>query len=684
MKWRMDFIIVGYLGYFVKSIKSNSRSLSITLSTNVLTQRELGPSNLLTKQEDNAMPHTLPCVLRIPLIAIIALVLLWLALCYSTTKASQPTVVEVNATTVRALPQEAARTVGAYVPQQWMDAYNLLPHSPLPHSAQDRSTANFTTDAKTTATTFPTITLQPATGEMLHQLFVSPAELQSAAIGPEIVVTKTVGLAPECATKNQLIITSTMQVVYCYVVVNTGDITLTHHTFVDDKIGTLAVGYSYELPPFGTLASGAYFTLPVIIDKTVRNTLSWTATTPTEDIMATSTAEALVVIPTLSLTTTVGTDMGSCGKQHTLSTFPDTAISICYKVKNTSPIPLPLHTLEDSSTGFLFQDELAPLAPGENRSIQRSTIATETITSMITWTGKAKNGVPTQAVDSVTIQVPSIQLHATVGANTTECADKKSVTVSYATPITICYLVTNTGGHLLNRHTITDSYYIYPPLDYSLLPGASFGVTVTIPATSSQIVESNWEARGISNLLAIADDTITIVVTTSTNVALHVFYDVDARGTINDMEPGVANVEVILQSPTARIYTATTDSQGIAHFAGLPEVGTFVTSVVTETLPANYEQTTKQARIEVARDSEMTKYLGFASPPGTDSDSDLIPDRIEGSYDFDNDGTPNYLDIDADGDGYSDRAEGTEDIDGDGFPNYLDPDLYIFLPMISQ
>lgn len=620
------------------------------------------------------MPHTLPCVLRIPIIALIAMIVLWLSICYSAAQASQPAAAKINAPTVHHILAKRSFDAGGDVSQR-NTFYTSLPQtykSAVPMSPMQDET------------TVPTVTLQPATEGMLQQLFAHSADVQSASIGPEIIVTKTVGLGSNCATNNELIITNTMQVVYCYVVVNTGNITLTHHTFVDDKIGTLAVGYGYELPPFGTLASGAYFTLPITIDKTVRNRLSWTATTPTEDVAVTSSAEALVVIPTLALTATVGTDVGNCGKQHTLSTFPDTAIAICYRVQNPNPIPLPIHTLEDSTTGFLFQDELAPLAPGEKRSVQRTTIATQTITSIITWTSKAENGVATRAVDSVTIQVPSIQLRATVGVGTTECPDTKSVTISYATPITLCYLVTNTGGHLLNSHTITDSYYTYPALEYSLLPGTSLGVTVTVPATSSQIVESHWEARGISNLLALADDTITVVVTSATNVAIHVYYDVDARGTINDMEPGLADVDVILQSPTNHIYTATTDSQGIAHFIGLPEIGTFVTSVVTKTLPANYQQTTKQARIEVDRDSEMLKYMGFASPPGTDSDKDTIPDRTEGSYDFDRDGIPNYLDIDADADGYPDKVEGTGDVDGDGFPNYLDPDLYIFLPLISQ
>lgn len=67
----------------------------------------------------------------------------------------------------------------------------------------------------------------------------------------------------------------------------------------------------------------------------------------------------------------------------------------------------------------------------------------------------------------------------------------------------------------------------------------------------------------------------------------------------------------------------------------------------------------------------------------TDSDADGIIDVIEGTEDFDEDGTPNHLDTDSDGDGILDaneyrRAPGSgrpgSDIDGDGSPDFLDLD----------
>jgi hypothetical protein len=60
--------------------------------------------------------------------------------------------------------------------------------------------------------------------------------------------------------------------------------------------------------------------------------------------------------------------------------------------------------------------------------------------------------------------------------------------------------------------------------------------------------------------------------------------------------------------------------------------------------------------------------------PNQDSDSDGIPNGVEGSSDPDGDGLPNYLDEDSDGDGIPDSLEGVGDPDQDGMPNFLDLD----------
>ena len=63
-----------------------------------------------------------------------------------------------------------------------------------------------------------------------------------------------------------------------------------------------------------------------------------------------------------------------------------------------------------------------------------------------------------------------------------------------------------------------------------------------------------------------------------------------------------------------------------------------------------------------------------------DSDGDGIPDEVEAGgdplnpRDSDSDGIPDFLDEDSDNDGVPDSEEGTGDRDGDGVPDYLDED----------
>ena len=57
-----------------------------------------------------------------------------------------------------------------------------------------------------------------------------------------------------------------------------------------------------------------------------------------------------------------------------------------------------------------------------------------------------------------------------------------------------------------------------------------------------------------------------------------------------------------------------------------------------------------------------------------DSDNDNILDEQESLEDHDGDGDSDYEDEDSDGDGITDKVEGIADVDKDGKPNYLDID----------
>ena len=79
---------------------------------------------------------------------------------------------------------------------------------------------------------------------------------------------------------------------------------------------------------------------------------------------------------------------------------------------------------------------------------------------------------------------------------------------------------------------------------------------------------------------------------------------------------------------------------------------------------------------------------GIADAQDTDADGDTIPDQLEGVGDVDGDGAPNFLDRDADGDGILDQVEGTRDEDGDGIFDFLVPRnsalQKVFLPVVQR
>jgi len=94
-------------------------------------------------------------------------------------------------------------------------------------------------------------------------------------------------------------------------------------------------------------------------------------------------------------------------------------------------------------------------------------------------------------------------------------------------------------------------------------------------------------------------------------------------------------------------FDGLTTTKQLSDFIGLP----------------SYRVTGPYARYQIAE-------VNFAY----DSDSDTIPDVVEGDTDSDGDGTPDWQDPDSDGDGIPDIEEGTGDTDGDGTPDFQDPD----------
>ena len=91
-----------------------------------------------------------------------------------------------------------------------------------------------------------------------------------------ITVSKTVGLdANTCATTSTISAPYNSIVTYCYTMFNTGNVTITTHTVVDDQLGVLLSNAPYVVGP----GDGAYFTATTQIGAGVTNIVTWTAST---------------------------------------------------------------------------------------------------------------------------------------------------------------------------------------------------------------------------------------------------------------------------------------------------------------------------------------------------------------------------------------------------------------------
>lgn len=117
------------------------------------------------------------------------------------------------------------------------------------------------------------------------------ALLPLSAHAVSILLTKTVGTGPECATTNEITVPAGTQVTYCYTVGNTGSRNLITHTLVDDVLGTL-VGPEAVIPL--NVDQELTTTVSSVATQTVKNTAIWTAMTDYR--MVTASAMATVTV----------------------------------------------------------------------------------------------------------------------------------------------------------------------------------------------------------------------------------------------------------------------------------------------------------------------------------------------------------------------------------------------------
>lgn len=111
---------------------------------------------------------------------------------------------------------------------------------------------------------------------------------------PAISLAKTVGTDPaSCAASSSLTLPfGGGDVTYCYTVQNSGNVTFTQHSLVDDQLGQLLSDFPATLLPGESIV----VTVTAVITSTIANTATWTAVLPSPTYSATATAQAWVTV----------------------------------------------------------------------------------------------------------------------------------------------------------------------------------------------------------------------------------------------------------------------------------------------------------------------------------------------------------------------------------------------------
>lgn len=525
-----------------------------------------------------------------------------------------------------------------------------------------------------------TYTLQPLPHQSRERL-LRGRRLTINPQGASITFLKIVGLTPDDCLQGQghtLVVTPTTEVTYCFIAVNTGSVTLTTHTVVDQQLGALITDRPYALTPAGTANDAAFFPVAHLMTQSVTSSATWTAKNETMQVSASD--QTQVIVPTIEMNSTIAANSRQCGKEKSLRVALNTSLLYCYRLRNTSPITLPVQTLVDSTLGRLLDKQMLPLPAGAALTVSRTVTASHSSTSMVTWTSNTENNVQIIASDVVTVQVPaSIRLTASASLTSDACNTTTSLLVKRGSTVAFCYLIHNNGDTTFQRHRFSDNLYAdHEPFPYTLGSNRLLAVTLTAVLTRSMVNTVTWTAYNDNGTMATDSAVVTVNVIPSATQSIAVYYDVNRNQRFDRYEEGLANIGVTITSPSKQPFTARSNSAGLAVFTSLPEVGQFRVEIDLASLPANYAPSDIKESVIISETRPISPlYIGYRGPDTADQDSDGIPDFIEGPADPDGDGIPNYRDLDSDNDGIPDAEE--------GYPRSTIPDeIKLYLPAIAR
>ncbi len=317
---------------------------------------------------------------------------------------------------------------------------------------------------------------------------------------PAIVLTATVGIAglqapagKSCALTDTVHVPAGTTLDTCYVVRNTGNVTLTRQTLDDSSLGPLL----QDAPV--TLAPGATYTYVVTATRTVSvvNPATWTSVFTITAPGGAPSLSGKVLTATASSAVTVTISSNSDDQDH--DGIPDNVEGA--GDADGDHIPNYLDTDSDND-GVPDAQEIGPdpLHPVDNNH----------------------NGIPAYLDPTEPADLAHITLQATVGivGIQTGCAVSTTVHVPVGTTLAYCYTLRNTGNVTLTRQTLDDSSlgHLLSNKPVSVAPGAVYTYIVTATRTVSVVDLATWTATAPANLLtATASSAVTVTISSNSD-----------------------------------------------------------------------------------------------------------------------------------------------------------------------
>ncbi|MEZ4732273.1 MAG: M4 family metallopeptidase [Caldilineaceae bacterium] len=177
-------------------------------------------------------------------------------------------------------------------------------------------------------------------------------------------------------------------VTYSYAITNSGNVTISSLSAVDDHLGSVPLSLTTLAPNAGVRSQLTHVLtvadLPVLVNTVTVTGLS----TGGNSIVGKAQARVKLIDVDLILTKTVGI-VGitpACAITETLQVPVGTTVHYCYTVENRGAIPLASHTLMDDHLGKLSDNLSFTLAPGATYATSLTATLNVSTTNVATWT----------------------------------------------------------------------------------------------------------------------------------------------------------------------------------------------------------------------------------------------------------------------------------------------------------